>query len=572
MRSSLGLATISIVVAAISTGCGLLKNKNIPVPAVIEEKGPAPVTQSFIPRQGVSLAQGWQLMSDLQTTESCVTYNAINVPLQHESLKMTRVLDKETATKALGLAPVQVFSTKQKKSTLTDFVMNSQLLALGTHVIGQAFVKDTAEVAVPLGQQSLSRELVNMVKVGEYDVRTTEKDDSPTLQLSSKYVSLLKQNPRAFYDACGDSFVSSVQHGAQATVLFGFDTKTASERDALVRSLAETPGSRLFSEGFTTVLNDYEVKEGVKFQYQGADGQGVPVKGQESSSLVTMLEGLSEQAAISPKPLVITLQRYDSLSNWPEDVVLPVNDDGLQKLAIDYVRLSSLHEAVSHIVDYPDAYVTNNSADRESVKDTRDQIKQRLAALNQLASKCMESLGYDCNLPGSNAVSDYDYRLGLPVPAGSFAEDVERQTLEGLITQHKEHKNRLAAQYVSRQGHGVNIARKRKYQGIRIANNVFNPQIERAERSLSALKEGAWGEQMIETKMNWWVSEIARERCKLGYVESCFTKEQEAGYRAQLSTVNIKTTVEKPAAAVMSSDSVTSALLKSLETAEIVEE
>ncbi|VVB71047.1 Uncharacterised protein [uncultured archaeon] len=262
----------------------------------------------------------------------------------------------------------------------------------------------------------------------EYPLISLPKSDSDNekgIWLSEKAVSLAKENPAEFRRIYGDSFVSAIYGGAQLNVVMKFKTYSREKQEDITASMEGSGwGLDIKAEAVAT-MNQYADQKQLEIEYFQLGGNGDPMP----TNVEGFLDKISELPKIAqsdPYNFKITLQRYDSLPNWPTDP-LPILDTAYGQIVRRYYEYRDLYDEINFIKENSDEYILGKDIMRDtypgitlkSLEDVQDELHRGMKDLLDLLQRNKgreDSAQYD--MPQSASKPDYEFRIAMPIPLG----------------------------------------------------------------------------------------------------------------------------------------------------------
>ncbi|NIO19930.1 MAG: hypothetical protein GTN76_04110, partial [Candidatus Aenigmarchaeota archaeon] len=187
--------------------------------------------------------------------------------------------------------------------------------------------------------------------VQEYKENFNMKPTAPGARsIAAKGTRFVKLTPAAYNKAVasadefrrvyGDCFVSAITLGAELCAVMTFKEFNKKKREDIETSI-EGSGWGFHAEGgFTKKVSEYSKNDKLEVKYYEAGGKGdcIPT---DVEGFLAKIEELPELAAKNPVPFKITLQRYDSLPNWPQgfELTSPTPYEALLRRYFEYKTL-----------------------------------------------------------------------------------------------------------------------------------------------------------------------------------------------------------------------------------------
>ena len=233
------------------------------------------------------------------------------------------------------------------------------------------------------------------------------------------------------------SFVSAIHTGAELVSSMTFDVQEKDESQKISAAMSGSGWGFEGSASFESTLESYSKQSKLTLSYYQAGGSGdsIPTDVGGFKSKIGELAALAEKA---PHPYAVTLQRFDSLPNWPQRS-LPKRSSGQEQLTRLYFEYTTLYDEVETINDNPEQYVLGRGVDLEDLAAIKDTLKRELSNL--------EDVFFDFNngkleeLPSIESfTSGYELRSRLPLPASyvkrSDYDFVDGDELSKLVSEY----------------------------------------------------------------------------------------------------------------------------------------
>lgn len=176
------------------------------------------------------------------------------------------------------------------------------------------------------------------------------------------------------------------------------------------------------SSNVTTTMKAYQDSQSLTITLHQSGGTGSPIP-TDQQGLIDAIQKLPATAAAGGKPFAVTVQRYDTLPSWPTGPISGVYSD-LALLALHFGRLETVYATFEDVKQHPLRFVLGHGVTVPDVQMHQDEVRSALLRIKDAAQKCIDSQQANCQLETRDNVSDYTYRVFLPVEAGSFPEDI----------------------------------------------------------------------------------------------------------------------------------------------------
>jgi hypothetical protein len=373
-----------------------------------------PISSSRIadyPLDGVSLGGGWLSVAGTKTLGRCIIFQPRIDPAQDQSMTFVSVRDKDSLMQAL-----EVSAEFQAKT------------AFGAGASGKAEFAKRVEIK----SDFLSISVQATVRQGAQFVDAP--NGSGSVRLTDEMAALARRSPEQFLSVCGDSFVASLQAGAQLSALLTFKTTSREEQETIRASVSGSYIAVSASASVSNTLKTYSERNQLEIVYHHAGGSGSPLPVTEAE-LLDRIRALPSDAAAAPQNWSLGLRRYDTLPNWPRN-----RSDWklgeIESAARQYYRLATIYYDLFDILAERDKYYIGFGASLGSLKKLQDEIQAHMDSLSRGLHACMLEGSQNCVLEPSDMTADYEFRLQLPVRKGSFSSSTllegQRSTVASL--------------------------------------------------------------------------------------------------------------------------------------------
>jgi hypothetical protein len=259
-------------------------------------------------------------------------------------------------------------------------------------------------------EQSNFAVLARVTNGSEYVIPTKQG----VVDLKPEFARLAKRDLAGFYRQCGDSFVSARMGGAELSAVLSFHVYSVDEKKALSVSVHGSGWGSIDASGSVSQsMTKYSSTSQFSVSYHEAGGSGDPIP-TDQAGLITKIHSLPELAKSAPKYLKIEITRYDSLHSWPSK-----RSDWLynayEVISSQYQRFSSLHESVVRMLQSPSEYVLDKGVTLSDLATLEGQLLARSQSVKKRARECIDSSGTNCTLSTEDQVSDYTFRVRMPI-------------------------------------------------------------------------------------------------------------------------------------------------------------
>lgn len=355
---------------------------------VVRSDGKKPRDVDY-PDGGVELGQGWESTAGQKTNASCIDFTEAKDLAQDKTLDLKEVTDKSSLMNQLDVsAEAQVKGIAGSASAKVKFVSSTKVDEEQSNFSVHARVLNGANFVGP-------------PKSGQIDLKPS-------------YRRLAHSNLTQFLQQCGDSYVLGLIGGAELSAILAFHVYQVDEKKALSVSVSGSGWNTFEASGSVSqTMNKYASSSQFSILYHEAGGSGDPIPTTQEG-LVQVIHGLPSLAQSAPKYFTIKLARYDTLPSWPDK-----KSDWLYTqyaaIASQYGKFSSLHESVVTMIAKPDDYILDHGVSRSDLDQIEGQLLDHLKRLKQKSADCLDSSGANCKIQSQDKVSDYEYRIRLPI-------------------------------------------------------------------------------------------------------------------------------------------------------------
>lgn len=342
------------------------------------------------PTGGVELGQGWTSNDGRKVNSKCIDFSVKQDSAQEKSFDGKLIVDKS--------------------SLMTQLDVSAESRVQGVVGSGGAKVHFVSSVQVDQEQSNFS--VHAQVRNGANYVTP---QTNGTVDLSPRYRKLAHKDLAEFRRQCGDSYVSTIFGGAELSAVLTFHVYKLDEKKSISASVEGSGLGGVVSANGSANQTMHKYSESSQFtvSYYEAGGSGDPIPANQEG-LIKVIESLPQLAASAPKNFTIRAERYDRLPSWPDK-----KSDWLytryEDIASQYEKLSSLYDSVEIMIQNPNDYVLGRGVSQENLRAMAVKLLDHMKNLKMKAKACLDSSGADCVIENADAISDYEYRVLLPV-------------------------------------------------------------------------------------------------------------------------------------------------------------
>ena len=247
--------------------------------------------------------------------------------------------------------------------------------------------------------------------------------DSTTsrIQLKDEYVEMAKNDMNKFLHECGDSFVDVIHRGGILVGSLNFTDTTSSEKEELLHEVGGGGGGATFSASIKRQIDKFNENKRLTMKFEATGGSDVTLP-TDADSLYRSVQEFPGKVANAPKPIWMTVRRYDSLINWPP--VGPINiaePSGGEELVRSYMQLLYIEGVLNEIITHSAGWLFAWDMSLDELKTMRHEVR---VMENEVESKGKEcAINKNC-APGNWAKwRDFDLLVRLPI-RGNFEADI----------------------------------------------------------------------------------------------------------------------------------------------------
>jgi hypothetical protein len=257
-----------------------------------------------------------------------------------------------------------------------------------------------------------------------------------TVRLTPGAVQLAETDIDEFYRIYGDSFVSAIHSGAELVAVLVFDEQERTSMHDLEASMQGSGWGFSAKGGFKQKAESYASKNKLKVTYYQAGGSGDAIPTDVDGFLAKIAE-LPKLAQDAPYPFKITLQRYDTLPNWPRKS-LPQRPSAYEQTIRRYFEYRSLYDDIDAVCTKPGDYLLERGTDIGGLRHIQGKLHAGIGALERALQAFDRKEGDLAALPPEASAPDYDFRVAMPIPRNYDASvrwDMDGKALRRLITE-----------------------------------------------------------------------------------------------------------------------------------------
>lgn len=420
MRSSTGPSTTLAAMAVfLAAGPALAQEQETAARPETTGYRAGTVQEVGIPVSGVELGMGWDSRRGEVVPNRCVEFAPVQTRGQATRLHLTEVSDQSELMQTLNVnASVSVRTIFASGSAQASFAKSSKVKASSTNLVLQATIDNGVLFAGPKRMPDRAR--YANPQFGERGEPAPDAGwrqwaaDAGTSDLHSLTFRpwadtfLQAMNAADFRRHCGDSFVASIQSGAELLGLITFSASSAAEARKISASVKADFGIVQASAKATEANNSSRESSDLEVTVSQIGGSGGPIA-TSRADLVEKLKLLAMDAAMAPKFHSMQVVSYDSLADWPAGLALTASTGSLEAIADTYWFLGSYYDLLEEIIAEPEAYSYATGLIPSELRDLQDAVlEQRAGLLAGLREAAAGEVPDEPMLAAS----------GLPVPGG----------------------------------------------------------------------------------------------------------------------------------------------------------
>jgi hypothetical protein len=484
MNRQLFLTTVLLLMILCTSSC---MKKESEVPPIKSPDKVAHVTKPRdfdYPKGGIELGQGWSSNEGRKMNPRCIVFSPRQDPAEETVFDSKQVVDK-----SLLMEQLDVSAEARVKAIVGS---------------GGAKVHYVSSVQVDQEQSNFSAHA--RVDNGAYYVAPQQNGQ---IDLSEHYAQMARTNLAEFRRECGDSYVSAIYGGAEIWAFLTFHVYSIDEKKAISESIDGSGWGGVVSasgEANKTMRRYSESKQFTVSYYKGG-GNGDPIA-TDQEGLINAIKSLPNSAKSAPKYFTITVERYDRLPSWPDK-----KSDWLytnyEDIASQYEKLSSLNDSVETMIKTPSDYVLGRGVSIATLQTIEVALLDHMKSLKKRANDCLGSDGANCSIDRADEVSDYEFRIQLPV---------RYVACQGCIDLDKANKSRdqakltLDARYAAERGFGswLHVSDPERFAGDRThpEQAAYNQAL-----AIAAARAAEYPQALRDSISSQWIEIPARARC-----------------------------------------------------------
>jgi hypothetical protein len=489
------------------------------------------------PSEGVNLGQGWDSLQERKTSAQCIEFASKVVGGQFASVETKRILESDTLRQSLNLSYSAAASAK---------------FGIGG---GEVSAKGSF-----LSSSEVNNQFLNLLVKGEVTNGVTfvapPSTGNGTIELSAFAKNLLKGSNGVtnFLKYCGDSFVASIERGANLFALYQFSSKQRQQNDASAQSLSVSGSYLAFSasgstsEESTRAVASTNQITGLKYFHNAHRGLRLPY---DEASIGASLASLGSAPELEDaKPFRLQLTRYDSLPGWDPASALNSGPATREALVAFYIRLSDLRDVMKHVQRDPSQFYVDNPADVISVKTLASVLDKKLIEIDKILRLCeteKQAPSLDTEKRGSTirlctnrtrdiVFSDYPYRALMPIKKDRVVATPDNAK---VIAEYDRQITALDARYKETRQFKIPFG-----SAMGTLNSTCNqnplladcPAIANAIASTKTAKDVAQGhfQNVAESRYKYWIESVARDREDAGLINGALSEPELAMFRREI--------------------------------------
>lgn len=482
------------------------------------------------PRDGVSLGQGWDSLRETKVPGQCIEFTAEEAGGQVAQIQTKRIFDSDSLRHSVSLS----YSASA-----------SATFGLGG---GEGSAKRTFVSSSEVNHQHLNLLVKGEVQNGVL-FASPAKTSKGVIQLTAVASKLLKKSRSEFLSYCGDSFVGSIERGAELYALYQFSNAKRAKEESKSSFLSVSANYMGFSgSGSTSETSTRNVvfeNQVTGLKYFHSAHRGLRLAYNEESIYNALASLGSAQELSDAQPYRIKVTRYDSMPGWSEKK-LDSGSATREALVAFYMRLSDLREIVLDIERDRDRYVLERTADLINASLLKNALEKRIAEVSAILEACetqkreasdektRSAAVMQCTtIKQDIAYSDYPYRALMPVEQANFTRvSSEKQSLEKRRDQLNAALDALAFRVPGRDF-------SCREAGARVPDHYphcaeFARELVEVEKRLTVIEKTDAIRQTAEGRYSRWIKAIARARSEDGLIDGYLSPSELAMYRREI--------------------------------------
>ena len=374
------------------------------------------VAEVGIPLSGVELGWGWDSRRGEVVPNRCIEFAPVQARGQATRMHLTEVSDQSELMRSLNVnAAVSVRTIFASGDAKASFAKSSKVKASSTNLVLQATVDNGVLFVGPKRMPDRAR--YANPQFGERGEpapdagwRQWAADSGAVAEHSLTFRPWAKEfldngDGGAFRRHCGDSFVASIQSGAELLALISFTASSAAQKQSIAASISADFGVVQASASAASASESSRANSDLQVTMTQIGGSGGPIA-TTREDLVEKLKLLALDAAMAPKFHSMQVVSYDSLADWPAEVALTASTGELEVIADTYWFLGSFYELLEEIIAEPEAYSYATGLIPSELEDLQDQVVEKRAALLRMLRQAA-----DGEVPDDAEMTDVALRL-----------------------------------------------------------------------------------------------------------------------------------------------------------------
>jgi len=277
--------------------------------------------------------------------------------------------------------------------------------------------KSMQEIKSELGELLPAALKGGVPAVEPLDVTALQADGDASVRLTDKALELAQRDPEEFNRQYGDSFVSGIFDGGIFNALLTFKTTMQSERTEIIASVEGSGWNMSASAKMKEILQRFDERSELSISTFQQGGSGDPMAA-SIDDFYDKIKRLPDLAAKNPWPFTVILQRYDSLSNWPQGQI-PPKPTPYEALLRRYFEYNTLFEDMQVVRNNPLEYLLGRGITVKSVGTAQDEVHTGISAMEEE----LRSERNKYTIPDSAKKADYEFRIGMPLPIHYTLQD-----------------------------------------------------------------------------------------------------------------------------------------------------
>ncbi|KPL95409.1 hypothetical protein [Vibrio splendidus] len=299
------------------------------------------------PAEGVTLGQGWELGRSTKSFGTCIVFESKNVGGQMAAVNASKIfsseqLKREIETSISASAKASYGGFGASASYKSNLVKKSKVESSFDTRLVKAEVVDGVEFVAPLMDPKSGS---NSVALSDFALDLLIDND--TQEVTQKSI-------KAFWEYCGDAYVSAIERGAEMYVVSnnfdhsGFEETKSSK--TIVGSISYLGSGGDIEKKSSSLMSALNNKESSKFEYYHSAHRGlyIPSKVDDIERAIQLLGDSSDQN--KSFPFRVQLTSYSSLPNFPANIKL--NTPVAERLYVYRDRLESIAAMLEHILGF----------------------------------------------------------------------------------------------------------------------------------------------------------------------------------------------------------------------------